>query len=96
MNIRSITIVQGTGPDKVMLETDYPSPCPDFDSHELCLDFDAAYDTGPAYVARNFPGVPVKLVRRPGNNYKFSRPADRRAAEEFVRKPVKVSRSLRP
>lgn len=95
MNIRSITIVQGNGPDKVMLETDYPSPFPDFDYHELCLDFDAAYDTGPAYVARNFPGVPVTLIPRPGNNFKFSRPADRQAAEEFVRKPVKVSRRLR-
>ena len=73
MNIKSITIVQGVGADKVMVETDYPSPCPNFVSTPLTLDFNAAYGEGPAYVAKHFPGVPVDLIARPGPNYKFSR-----------------------
>ena len=94
MKITSITIVQGSGPDKVMLGTTFPSPCPAFDTNDLCLDFNAAADSGPAYVAEHFPGVPVIIIPRPGNNYKFSRPNDR-LMEEYVQKPVKASRRLR-
>lgn len=95
MNIRSITIVQGTGPDRVSLETDFPSPCPGFDSHELCLDFNAAADAGPAYVAQHFPGIPVRLVPRPGNNYRFSRPREYDPVTgRMVNKP-EITRRLR-
>jgi hypothetical protein len=70
---KSVTIVQGTGPDHVSIQTTFPSPCPNFDSHELCLDFQVAADGGPAYVAKHFPGLPVELIPRPTHKYEFSK-----------------------
>jgi hypothetical protein len=96
MKLLEVTIVQGTGPDYVSIQTDLPSPCPNFDVTDLQITFTVAADGGPAYVAEHFPGVPVKLIGRPKPLYRFSRPRPAAPEDELVGRAVKSYKGLRP
>lgn len=96
MKLIEATVVQGTGPDHVSIQTDLPSPCPNFDSHELCLDFQVEADKGPEYVLRNFPDVPLRIIGRPKPTYRFSKPRRATPEDELVTKTAKPYKGLRP
>jgi hypothetical protein len=96
MKLILATIVQGTGPDHVSIQTDLPSPCPNFDSHELCLDFQVEANGGPDYVAKHFPGVPIRFIGRPKPLYQFSKPSRSSQPDELIGRAVKSYKGLRP
>ena len=62
MEITKAIVVEGQGPDYVMLETTINGPIYPFDQ-PLCLSFQAAAGTGVQYVIKNF-GIMPEHVRR--------------------------------
>lgn len=61
MQIKSITIVKGSGSDKVMLYTDLPEACYPYHGG-LTLYFCAAQGSGQQYCVENFPGIQIEIV----------------------------------
>lgn len=49
--------------DLVLLKTNLPSATPGITDQSVSLQFAAAKDTGVAYAAANFPGVPVEIIK---------------------------------
>ena len=72
--ITKVTVIKGSGPDRVYLDTNLPSPTPNFCPAPLCFSFDAA--DGVDYVVHTLgvnPGC-IEVVTRPKPSYKFSQP----------------------
>lgn len=63
MKITEITIVQGYGPDNVLLNTDLPEPTYPR-TGRLFLQFSAEAGTGIDYCARHWPNVPARIINR--------------------------------
>jgi len=62
VNILSATIVQGPGGDHCMLTTDLPDACWPYRG-QLIITFQAAYNTGAAYVKTHF-GIDAEVIPR--------------------------------
>lgn len=63
MNITHITVVTGTGPDVIFLDTDLPCGTYPFEGNQH-LRMDVAADTGKRYVEEHFSDVPVRIFYR--------------------------------
>lgn len=61
IRITKIVVITGQGPDKVVLWTTLPPGYFPF-KESTTLTFSVAADSGLAYIAENFPGVPVETV----------------------------------
>ncbi len=61
MNILSIIILQGVGPDKLMIEVDKPHGCHPYKGN-ACVRMDVAAGTGEQYCLDNFNVKPSLVV----------------------------------
>jgi len=63
LNITNIVIVQSSGPDRLIMQTNLPNgEYPYTGNAHLMLS--VAYDMGPKYAKDHFPGCPFTLVER--------------------------------
>ena len=66
IEIEKVTVIQGSGPDKVLLQTNFPDSfingANKIDTF-LCLQFDATYNTGEQYCKDNFNMIPEVIYR---------------------------------
>lgn len=63
MKITKATIVVGDCGVRVTLHTDLPSPFPKITEQNLTLKFDCEFGTAEQYLSKNFPQVPIKVIK---------------------------------
>lgn len=64
MNIMKATVILRNTTDKIFLTTDLPSALPKVTQDNLCVSFEAEYDTGIEYVRKEFNIEPEVISNR--------------------------------